>query len=393
MHWLVSVGAASSRESFTLACHFFVKENAVYKVAHVNTFPLPLWTIAAPMVALLLFAGAQWFVGSMYLLLMALGLFAAVMAAVHHAEVVAHRVGEPYGTLVLAIAVTLIEVALIVSLMISGGAEATALARDTVFAAVMIILNGIVGLSLLIGGLRHREQSFGLDGTGAALTTLVAIVVLTLILPNYTTSVVGPFYNKSQLIFIAIVSLILYGTFVLVQTVRHRGYFLPLDAEGNEDVHASPPPNKIAGLSFLLLLSCLVAVVLLAKKLAPSIEWVVDSLGAPKALVGIIIAAVVLLPEGLAAVRAAQKNCLQTSLNLALGSALASIGLTIPTVAIVSLYTDLKLTLGIGTESTVLLLLSLFVTVIALKTGKTTILQGVVLLVIFAVYLFTTIVP
>jgi Ca2+:H+ antiporter len=368
----------------------FSKEGAVYKVAQVNAFPLPLWTIAAPIAALLLFASSTFFIGSIYLILMTLGVFAAVMAAVHHAEVVAHRVGEPYGTLVLALAVTLIEVALIVSLMIAGGADATALARDTVFAAVMIILNGIVGLSLLIGGLRHREQLFSLDGTGAALTTLVAIVVLTLILPNFTTSVAGPFYNKNQLIFIAIVSLVLYGTFVLVQTVRHRGYFLSLD--GNSDIH-SPPSTKIATLSFSLLLCCLIAVVLLAKKIAPSIEMAIDNLGAPKALVGIIIAAVVLLPEGLAAVRAAQKNQLQTSLNLALGSALASIGLTIPAVAIVSLYTDLKLTLGIDTESMVLLLLSLFVTVIALKTGKTTILQGVVLLVIFAVYLFTTIVP
>jgi Ca2+:H+ antiporter len=354
---------------------------------------LPLWTIAAPIAAWLLYAGTTLGLGGAFLVLVAVGLIGGVLSAVHHAEVVAHRVGEPFGTLVLAVAVTIIEVALIVSLMLAGGAEATALARDTVFAAVMIILNGIVGTCLLLGGVRHREQSFGLHGVSASLATLAAIVVLTLILPNYTVSDPGPVFTSSQLVFIAIVSLILYGTFVFAQIIRHRDYFLPAEAPGNEETHAAPPTAKAASLSAVLLLACLGVVVLLAKALAPSIEAGVAAIGAPNALVGVIIAGVVLFPEALAALRAARANRLQTSLNLALGSALASIGLTIPAVAIVSLATGLTLTLGIDIKSTVLLLLSLFVTSISLGTGRTTVLQGTVLLVIFATYLFTTIVP
>jgi Ca2+:H+ antiporter len=294
---------------------------------------------------------------------------------------------------VLAVAITVIEVALIVSLMLAGGPETAALPRDTVFAAVMIILNGMVGLCLLVGGSRHKEQVFGLLGVSAALATLAAIAVLTMVLPNYTSSAPGPVYSMSQLIFIAIVALVLYGTFVLVQTVRHRDYFLPSDHTSDEAVHAAPPSVKIALFSALLLFACLGAVVLLGKSLAPTIENAVESIGAPKALVGIIIAMVVLLPEGLAALRAARANRLQTSMNLALGSALASIGLTIPTVAIVSVVTGWTLTLGIDVKSTVLLILSLMVATLSLGNGRTTVLQGVVHLVLFAVYLFTTIVP
>ena len=358
-----------------------------------NPILLPLWTLATPVAAWLLFGGTLFGLGGAYLVLVAAGLIGGVLSAVHHAEVVAHRVGEPFGTLVLAVAVTVIEVALIVSLMLAGGPETTALARDTVFAAVMIILTGMVGLCLLVGGASHREQSFGLHGVSASLATLAAIVVLTLILPNYTTTDPGPAFAPSQLVFIAVVSLILYGTFVFAQIIRHRDYFLPVDAAGNEEVHAAAPPAKVAALSGFLLVACLVVVVLLAKALAPSIEAGVAAIGAPTALVGVIIAAVVLFPEGLAAVRAARANRLQTSLNLALGSALASIGLTIPTVAVVSLVTGVTLTLGIDIKSTVLLLLSLFVTAISLGTGRTTVLQGTVLLVVFATYLFTTIVP
>jgi Ca2+:H+ antiporter len=312
---------------------------------------------------------------------------------VFHAEVIAHRVGEPYGTLVLAVAVTAIEVALIVSLMISGGEAATGLARDTVFAAVMIILNGMVGICLLAGGARHHEQSFGLHGVSAALATLAAISVLTMVLPNYTTTTPGPLYSDSQLAFIAVVSMVLYGTFVLVQTVRHRDYFLPAAAVDDEDVHAEPPPAKLAWMSTGLLLACLGSVVLLAKSLAPTVEAAVVGIGAPEALVGIIIAAVVLLPEGIAAFQAARANRLQTSLNLTLGSALAGIGLTIPVVAIVSLSTGWPLSLGLDTKSSVLLLLSIVVATLSLGTGRTTVMQGTVHLVIFAVYLFTTIIP
>lgn len=355
--------------------------------------PLPAWTLLAPIVAWLLYFLFSFSSNPFILLLLAAALIGAVMAAVHHAEVVAHRVGEPYGTLVLAIAVTVIEVSLIVSLMLSGGADTATLARDTVFAAVMIILTGIIGLCLLIGGVHHHEQIFGRFGVNASLVTLTAITVLTLILPNFTTSIIGPVYNTSQLIFVAIISLVLYGTFVMVQTVRHRDYFLSLSAEGDDDTHVEPPTVKATLLSAVLLLACLGAVVLMAKTLAPSIENVVDQVGAPKSLVGIIVALVILLPEGLAALRAARMNRLQTSLNLALGSALASIGLTIPAVAIVSVATGFPVALGIDTKSMVLLILSLFTIMLSFGTGRTNILQGVVLLVIFAVYLFTTIVP
>jgi Ca2+:H+ antiporter len=354
----------------------------------------PLWTIVAPVAAgiVLLAAIMHWGSGGLFVACLGAALAASVFAAVHHAEVVAHRVGEPYGTLVLAIAVTLIEVALIVSLMIAGGEEAIALARDTVFAAVMIILNGIIGLSLLIGGIKHREQTFSLDGVSAALVALGAIVILTLVFPNYTVTSPGPFYSRSQLILIAIVSLVIYGAFVFTQTIGHRDYFLSGDEDDAHD-SAPPPSNALTALSAALLMLCLGAVVMLAKKLAPSLEAAVEHVGAPNALVGVIIAAIVLLPEGLAALRAARANRLQTSLNLGLGSALASIGLTIPAVSFVSLVTGNKLLLGIDTKATVLLVLSLFIMTIALRTGRTILLHGLVLLVVFVVYLFTTVVP
>lgn len=354
---------------------------------------LPLWTIAFPIIACVFYFAKSFSTSAFFTVLLAVSLIGAVMAAVHHAEVIAHRVGEPYGSLVLAIAITVIEVALIVSLMLSGGPETTTLARDTVFAAVMIILTGIIGLCLLLGGYRHKEQIFGQRGVNAALVTVTAILVLTLVLPNYTTSVPGPVYSNSQLIFVSVISLVLYFTFVMVQTGRHRDYFLPQEGEEDEKVHAAPPTKKDTFLSLALLIVCLVAVVLLSKVLAPTIERGVVSMGAPKSVVGVIVALVILLPECVAAIRAARKNRLQTSLNLALGSALASIGLTIPAVAIVSMFTGLTVTLGIDTKSTVLLLLSLFTIMLSFGSGRTTVLQGVVLLVIFATYLFTTVVP
>lgn len=360
-----------------------------------NSSALPAWSLIAPLVGWALLTGL-WTTsagGGLFQTLLAAGMLGCVLAAVHHAEVIAHRVGEPYGTLLLAVAVTIIEVALIVSLMLTGGPSTTALARDTVFAAVMIILNGMIGLCMLVGGSRFGEQSFGLRGVSASLATLAAIAVLTLVLPNYTTTVPGPFYSVGQLGFIAVVSLVLYGTFVLIQTVRHRDYFLPKESLAVEEAHAAPPSGRVALASLALLLTSLAAVVLLAKSLAPVIEAAVTRAGAPLAVVGVIIAAVVLLPEGLAALRAARANRLQTSLNLALGSALASIGLTIPAVAIVSIATGWTLTLGLDTKSSVLLVLSLFVAALSLGTGRTTVLQGVVHLVIFASYLFTTVIP
>jgi Ca2+:H+ antiporter len=363
--------------------------NTYHKIAK----QISVWSIIAPIVACLILAGTQLYSSGLYTILVAIALISAVLAAVHHAEVVAHKLGEPYGTLLLAVAITVIEVALIISLMLTGGQETAALARDTVFAAVMIIISGIVGLCLLIGGLLHKEQVFRLHGANAALTTLAAIVVLTLILPNYTTTNTGPIYSTSQLAFIALVSLVLYGTFVFVQVIRHRNYFLDAVDNSGELLAFPVISRKIGLLSTILLLICLGAVVLLAKSLAPSIEAAVVAIGAPHQLVGVIIASIVLLPEGLAAVRAARNNLFQTSLNLALGSALASIGLTIPAVAILSLITGWTLVLGIDMKSAVLLLLALFVSSLSLATGRTNVLQGVILLVIFAVYLFTTIIP
>jgi Ca2+:H+ antiporter len=300
----------------------------------------------------MIYAGYRLQPGGYYILLLALGLLVSVFAAVHHSEVIACRVGEPYGGLVLAGAVTVIEVALIVSLMLSGGPATSALARDTVFATVMIILNGIVGLCLLMGGTRFGEQRYGRYGVNASLATLASIVVLTLVLPNYTTTIAGPFYSPSQLGFVSAVSMLLYGMFLFVQAVRHRDYFLPSPSDGGEEKHAQPPSGKTAYISASLLLACLGAVVFLAKATSPVVESAVAKVGAPKALVGVIISATVLMPEGLAAFRAARSNRLQTSLNLALGSALASIGLTIPAVAIVSLTTGWPLTLGIDVNWT-----------------------------------------
>lgn len=352
---------------------------------------LPWWSIAFPILAIIAVPLGLAKMGTIGVVVAAIVLIGSVLAAVHHAEVVAHRVGEPFGTLVLAVAVTVIEVSLIVSLMMSDAGDASALARDTVFAAIMIILNGIVGICLLAGGVQFREQRFSLRGVSAALNVLVAMAVLTLVLPNYVDSAPGPTYAPSQLVFVAVVSLILYGTFVLVQTVRHRSYFLP-EGDAEED-HVEPPAMRTVWTAFGILLVALCGVVLLAKGLAATVEKAVLEAGLPLAMVGVVIAGVVLAPESLAAYRAARRNRLQTSLNLALGSALATIGLTIPSVAVVSLLLGLPLALGIGVKSLTLLVLSLFSITLSLGTGRTTILGGVVHLVIFAVYLFVTVVP
>lgn len=348
------------------------------------TWPVLAWAI----LAISLFIGPNAIVASAEGII----LIATVFAAVYHAEVVAHRVGEPFGTLVLAIAVTVIEVALIVSIMVTGGPDKGGLARDTVFAAVMIVCNGIVGLCLLAGGVRHHEQGFQLQGANAALAVLMALTTLSLVLPNFTTSVPGPVFSNSQLIFAGVFSLVLYGSFLFVQTVRHRNFFLPDEGVG-EGTLAPPPTNRIALISASLLLVALVAIVALAKALTPTLETVIEALGAPKSVVGIVIAALVLLPEGLAAFRAARANRLQTSMNLALGSVLASIGLTIPAVAAVSILLAKPLTLGLGGKEEVLLVLTLLISVVTLGTGRTTVLQGVVHLVIFAAFLFLAIVP
>lgn len=326
-----------------------------------------------------------------FVALVGLILVAAVLAAVHHAEVVAHRVGEPFGSLVLAVAVTVIEVALIVSLMASGGAKAETLARDTVFSALMISVAGIVGISLLSATLRKPVVRFNSEGSGAALATIGTLAVLTLVLPTFTTSTPGPTFTGGQLAFAAAASLILYLLFVFVQTVRHRYYFL--NEGSSEDDYAPPPSDRRAMISGGLLLVSLVAVVGLAKTLSYPIESAVLAAGLPLAVVGVIIALVVLLPEGIAAVRAARMGRVQTSLNLAFGSAMASIGLTIPTIAVAQIWLPTQLQLGLGPVQIVLLAVALFTATLTVVPGRATLQQAGVHLVIFAAFLAVSVAP
>ena len=320
-------------------------------------------------------------------------LLAAVAASVHHAEVIAHKVGEPYGTIVLALAITVIEAALVLSIMLAGGANAAAVPRDTVYSAVMIICTGVVGVCILLGGLRHREQSFRIEGTNSGLAALAALSVLVLVMPSLTTSSPGATYTNSQLVFVALSSLALWLVFVFIQTVRHRDYFLPAVAPADESVHAAPPSTGAAWASFVLLLVALVAVVGLAKVLSPSLERLVVHWELPKTVVGILIAMIVLLPETWAAIRAARADRLQTSMNLAIGSALASIGLTIPVVVVAAVALDLPLVLGVDDKDVALLALTFLVGAITLGSGRTNMMQGAVHLVIFAAFLFLTLVP
>jgi Ca2+:H+ antiporter len=350
------------------------------------------WLIPALSVALLAVAMVSG-VGPLVAVLCAVGLIGAVIAAVHHAEVVAHRVGEPFGTLVLAVAVTVIEASLILSLMIAGGADAAVIPRDTIYAAVMIICNGVVGICVLVGGIAHREQTFRVEGSSGGLAALIAMSALALVLPDFTTTTGVGTYSEGQLVFAAVTSTALWAIFVFVQTVRHRDYFLPVADKSNAEAHASPPTNLQAAASFGLLLVCLVSVVGLAKLLSPTIEQVIIKAGAPKAVIGIVIAMLVLLPETWAAVRAARANRLQTSMNLAIGSALASIGLTIPVVAVAAIVFGLPLTLGLAPKDLVMLAITLLISAVTLGTGRTYVMQGAVHLVIFAAFLFLAFVP
>ncbi len=351
---------------------------------------------APPLAALVLFglehqhllaAETSWVAGLSGLLLLG-----SVFAAVHHAEVVALKVGEPFGSVLLALSVTVIEASLIVTAMLSGGATENSLARDSVFAAVAIVLNGVIGLCLMVGGARYREQGFRVEGTASALSVLATLAVLTLVVPNFTLAKLGPQYSPTQLIFVSVLALLLYFVFVFVQSVSHREYFLPEESSDLGEEPTPPSAGETAASAVMLLVS-LLAVVLLAETLSESIERAIKSAHLPPSFLGVVIAALVLLPESVAAVKAAQANRLQTSLNLAIGSALACIGLTIPVVAGVSLYLGRELILGLDAEGTAILLLTLFVSSLTLATGRATILQGAVHLVIFGVFLLLAAVP
>jgi Ca2+:H+ antiporter len=354
---------------------------------------VPIWSVAVPIAAcVILFVCSGRSLGWELLSCDMAALVASVLVAVHHAEVIAHRVGEPFGTLVLALAVTVIEVSLIVSMMRASEAGASSLARDAVFATVMIICNGVVGLSLLVGSLRHNVLAFRVEGTTPALAVLATLTTLTLVLPTMTTSTTGPTFSTGQLAFAGVVSFVLYAVFLFVQTARHRDFFLP-EAVDYGEAHAPPPSATVAWLSLALLLVSLVAVVGLAKTLSPTIEREVERAGMPQAVVGTAIALLVLMPETWAAVRAAARNRMQISFNLALGSALATIGLTIPAVAATSIIFKLPLDLGLPPKEVTLLALSLLLTSMTLTGGRATVLQGAVHLVVFAVFLFLTMVP
>lgn len=364
------------------------------------------WTTWVPVVSVLVLAvcwGRE--LPGPVVVLVAACLIGSVLSAVHHAEVVAHRVGEPFGSLVLAVAVTVIEVGLIVMLMAGGGDQVSTYARDTVFAAVMITCNGIVGLSLLVGALRNRVAVFNAEGSGGALAIVTTLATMTLVLPTFTTSHPGAVFSGVQLAFAAVASLCLYGIFVSVQTVRHREYFQPVPAAadpggrggagtaGTGDEVSGPPTVRETWGSLGLLLVALVAVVGNAKLVSPSIERGVESAGLPTAVVGVVIALLVLLPETLAAVRAARRDRMQTSLNLAYGSAIASIGLTIPSIALASLWLSGPLVLGLGALHLVLLALTAVVSALTVVPGRATLLQGGVHLVLFAAFVFLSFSP
>jgi Ca2+:H+ antiporter len=317
-------------------------------------------------------------------------LLAAVFATVYHADVVAHRTGEPYGTLILTVAITVIEVGLILSILLSGSGSPT-LARDTVFAVVMIVLNGLVGACILVGGLRHGEVGFRVPGASSYLLVVTVLATLVLLLPNATRSAPGALYSPFQLAYVGTVTLLLYGGFLYVQTVRHKDYFLSDD--GHEDDDEEKPSSRQAWMSLGGLVVSVTAIVLLAKASAGAANQSLAAIGAPPALTGVLVALLVLLPETASAIRAARRNEMQKSLNLALGSVLATIGLTIPAVAAATLILGKPLALGLDSGSTVLLVLTLGVSSLTLGLGRTSVLPGFVHLVLFATYVFLLFAP
>jgi Ca2+:H+ antiporter len=360
--------------------------------------PMPRSAWIFPALSILLFAGATALgytfapsaAGLLFAAVLLLILFGTVFAAVHHAEVIAERIGEPYGTLLLTLAVTIIEVALIATIML-GEKTVTTLARDTVFAVVMIVCNGLVGICILAGGLRYREQDIQVSGSNLYLSVLAVLATITLIMPNYTMTTPGPVYSAGQLGFVSIVTILLYGVFLYTQTVRHRDYFVS-EAAGSagDGTHAS---NRVMFVSTVLLLASLLAVVLLAKKFSQVVDAGAALIGAPPAFAGILVALLILLPESVAAVGAARKNDLQKSINLALGSSLATIGLTIPAVAVAAYALDKQLVLGLPAQDMVLLALTFVLGMLTLGGGRTNILFGLVHLVVFAVFMFLVFVP
>lgn len=324
--------------------------------------------------------------GAIFLWLFGVMLWAS-FAVVRHADALAEILGEPYGTLILTLAVISIEIALISAVMLTGDAAPT-LARDTMFAILMIVLNGLTGAALLIGGLAHREQDYNLQGARAFVAVLMPLAVFALVLPKYTVSTADPTFSAPQAFFFAVVTLLLYAVFLVIQTIRHRGFFeQPASTEeGLHDPHAGHPVRSLPYHAALLVLT-LLPVVLLSKRLATVVDFGSHQLGLPVEFGGVVIALLVLTPEGLAALGAARANYLQRSVNLLLGSAVATIGLTVPAVLAIGLMIDRPVTLGLDDAGTVLLVLTLVMSAMTFGGVRTSLLQGAVHLVMFLAYL------
>jgi Ca2+:H+ antiporter len=360
--------------------------------------PMPRSAWVFPALAVLLFAAATALgftftpsaAGLAFAAILLIILFGTVFAAVHHAEVIAERIGEPYGTLLLTLAVTIIEVALIATIML-GETPVPTLARDTVFAVVMIVCNGLVGICILAGGLRYREQDVQVAGSNLYLSVLIVLATITLIMPNYTLTTPGPVYSAAQLGFVSVATVFLYGVFLYTQTIRHRDYFVGGSAGVGDD--AAQMPSRTLVLSIVLLLVSLLAVVLLAKKFSLVVDFATASIGAPPAFAGVLVALLILLPESVAAISAARKNDLQKSINLALGSSLATIGLTIPAVAVAAYALDKQLVLGLDAQEMVLLVMTFLLSMLTFGTGRTNILFGLVHVLVFALFVFLVFVP
>jgi Ca2+:H+ antiporter len=307
------------------------------------------------------------------------------MSVVRHADHLAIRLGEPYGTLILTLAVTIIEVMSISAMMVHG-APNPALVRDTIFAVIMILLNGMVGLSLLLGAWRHQEQEYNLQGANTYLGVIIPLTILVLILPNFTMTTPGPTLSPAQETFVAMISVGLYAIFLVVQTIRHRAYFTLGDPDDG-GAHAMGQGSARHPATHAMLLAVYMALlVFLAEQLAHPVDALIDALHAPAALGGCVIALLVVTPEAMSAVRAAAANHLQRSMNIFLGSVLATISLTIPAMLMLGRFEGTKIVLGLQDVSAVMLVLTLGVSVVTFSSPRTNVLQGAVHLVLFGTY-------
>jgi Ca2+:H+ antiporter len=343
--------------------------------------------------ALFLAFGSSWLADlsrTAWLAFIFMWLFAVILlsafASVRHAESLAAKLGEPLGTLILTLAITGLEVMMISAVMYTGKGSSI-FARDALFAVVMIVLNGMVGLSLVLGGLRHHEQTYNLQGANAFLAVIVPLAVLCMVLPNFTAATPGPTLSGMQAVFLIVMSVALYGVFLAIQNLRHRAYFMAPDSGEPADAH--PPDHEFRSIPYhtALLIAYLLPLVVLSKQLAVPIDYGISVLGAPAALGGFLVSVLVLSPESMSAVRAALSNELQRSVNLLLGSVLATISLTIPAVLVIGFATHRAIILGLDSANMVLLVLTLGVSTLTFASARTNVLLGVVHLLLFLAYL------